>query len=325
MSVPSITPLTDLPSIADPSNFDARADNLITQQFPRLVNEINAAGVAMDQAVQAAHDAAAVAVNGTSATNVTISSGAKNFTVLAGHSWSVGGYLQFNSRASPSTHWIIGQITAYNATLLTIAVISFGGSGSRADWNISLSAKPPDLATPTANGLMAAADKAKVDGLDSALAGKAASVHNHTTAQITGLDNALAGKAPSAHNHTTAQVTGLDAALNGKLSNDGGSFSGGYTGPNPSALAGNTLSPTIGTGHERSYTNSGAFTLNAPAGGNSGTICIAVTNGASSGALNALGFHKVHGTFSPAPNKKQLLVIEVHGAGWKTLSIRDDT
>lgn len=164
MPVPAITPLTDLPSITDPSNFDARADNLITQQFPRLVNEINEAGVAMDAAIEAAQAAAAVAINGTSSTSIAISTGSKNFTVLAGHSWSVGTWLMIASRASPSTHWFVAQVTAYNATLLTVSVHSFGGSGSRADWDISITAKPPPVATTTADGLMSAADKVKVNG-----------------------------------------------------------------------------------------------------------------------------------------------------------------
>lgn len=48
---------------------------------------------------------------------------------------------------------------------------------------------------------------ADVIGLDTALAGKAASSHTHTIAQVTGLDTALAGKAPTTHNHTAAQIT----------------------------------------------------------------------------------------------------------------------
>lgn len=40
--------------------------------------------------------------------------------------------------------------------------------------------------------------------------------HTHTTEQIDGLDTALAGKAASSHTHTQAQITGLTTALNGK-------------------------------------------------------------------------------------------------------------
>lgn len=68
----------------------------------------------------------------------------------------------------------------------------------------------------------------QVDGLDSALAGKAPVTHTHTKSQITDfahtheisevtdLQDALDGKANVSHTHTTDQVTGLDAALAGK-------------------------------------------------------------------------------------------------------------
>lgn len=57
-----------------------------------------------------------------------------------------------------------------------------------------------------------------VTGLDTALAGKAASSHTHATSQVTGLDTALAGKAATSHAHATSDVTGLDTALAGKAS-----------------------------------------------------------------------------------------------------------
>lgn len=272
--------------------------------------------------------------------------------MLAGHSWSIGTWLIIASRASPGTHWILGQVTAYSGTSLTVSVHSFGGSGSRNDWDISLTAKPPDMpvATTSTNGLMSAADKAKVDGAaplaNPALTGAptaptAAPATNTTqiatTAFVRAAIAALAGSAPAALDTLVelAAAMGNDpnfsatvlAQISGKLPNDGGSFTKGYIGPDPLALTGANLSPTIAQGHERSFTNNGGnFTLNAPAGGGSGTICIAVTNAASGmGVMNALGFNKVHGTFSADANKKQMLIIEVHGSGVKILSIRDDT
>lgn len=68
----------------------------------------------------------------------------------------------------------------------------------------------------------------QVDGLDSALAGKAPVTHTHTKSQITDfahtheisevtdLQDALDGKANASHTHTQGQVTGLGAALAGK-------------------------------------------------------------------------------------------------------------
>lgn len=274
MPVPAITPMTDLPSITDPSNFDARADNLITQQFPRLVNEINAAGTAIDAAVLAAQAAASVAINGSSSTSVALAAGSKNFTVLAGHSWSIGTWLIIASRANPGTHWFIGQVTAYNDTLLTISVHSFGGTGSRNDWDISLTAKPPDIpvATSTTNGLMSAADKAKVENLDTALAGKAATSHIHTTAQVTGLDTALAAK----------------------LANNGGNFTGGYNGGTPAALTGTAIAPALSGGLTRTYSNAAAFSLSAASlVSGSYEIDITMTNATGAGAMTTSGFDYV--------------------------------
>ena len=67
------------------------------------------------------------------------------------------------------------------------------------------------------------------------LAGKADSVHTHTTAQVDGLDDALAGKAAATHTHTSSQVDGLDAAL-ARLSNIRAWFRG--EGPPPASIPG---------------------------------------------------------------------------------------
>jgi len=55
-----------------------------------------------------------------------------------------------------------------------------------------------------------------VTGLDTALAGKAASSHTHAQSDITNLVTDLAGKAATSHTHTIANVTGLQTALDGK-------------------------------------------------------------------------------------------------------------
>jgi uncharacterized protein YukE len=71
--------------------------------------------------------------------------------------------------------------------------------------------------------------KAFVDGLETALNGKAASnhthnyapsSHNHTIAQITNLQSTLNGKAASSHNHTIAQITNLQSTLDGKAASN---------------------------------------------------------------------------------------------------------
>lgn len=52
--------------------------------------------------------------------------------------------------------------------------------------------------------------------LQTALNGKAATVHTHIIANVTGLQTALDGKAATTHGHLIADVTGLQTALDGK-------------------------------------------------------------------------------------------------------------
>lgn len=332
MAVPMITPFVNIPSIANPNNFDPDADHFLTVQLPNRIAEMNAAGAAIDQAVEDARAAASVAINGSSASSVLLGSGSKSFTVLAGHSWSIGTWLIIASRASPGTHWILGQVTAYSGTSLTVSVHSFGGSGSRNDWDISLTAKPPDIpvATTSANGLMSAADKTKVDGVDTALAGKAATSHTHTTSQVTGLDTALAGKATTSHTHSTSQVTGLDAALASKLPNDGGTFSGGFTSLSSSAFAltGSSITPTAANGHMQRFTApASAWTFNAPVSTTTDyDMEVLITNPATaSGTLTPSGFNfsDISG-YAVTANARFKALISVRGA-IKTLRIVKDS
>ena len=100
--------------------------------------------------------------------------------------------------------------------------------------------------TASANGMMIAADKQKLDGIatganktvvDSALSststnpvqnkvinnalyGKANSSHTHAQSDVTGLENALNGKANTTHTHAQSDVTGLSDALAGKANTD---------------------------------------------------------------------------------------------------------
>lgn len=62
-------------------------------------------------------------------------------------------------------------------------------------------------ATTGASGLMSAADKTKLDGLDAALAGKSDVGHTHEIANVNGLQTALDGKAVSGHKHDASDIT----------------------------------------------------------------------------------------------------------------------
>lgn len=62
-------------------------------------------------------------------------------------------------------------------------------------------------ATTGASGLMSAADKTKLDGMDTALAGKSDVGHTHEIANVNGLQTALDGKAASGHKHDASDIT----------------------------------------------------------------------------------------------------------------------
>ena len=73
----------------------------------------------------------------TSTTSLLIATGSKAFTTQAGLAYVVGSRVRAASAADPS-NFMEGVITAYSSTTLTINVDLVGGSGTLADWNLSL-------------------------------------------------------------------------------------------------------------------------------------------------------------------------------------------
>ena len=176
-------PLTSFPtppSRTNRSTFATLADAFLGH-FPTFVAEINlletnveaaeaaavaaelaaetaqaAAELARDEAedAQAAAEAAAVtAINapGTRATSTdsrTIGTGSKTFAIQTGKEFAVGMYALAADAADP-TRWMLGPVTAHNSGTgsLTINVTHTNGSGTLADWRISLSA-PVRTSTP---------------------------------------------------------------------------------------------------------------------------------------------------------------------------------
>lgn len=164
-----ITPLPTAPSRADPANFPARADAFLTA-LGTFGTQLNAAAtVAYNNAVESDQDASAAdshriaaaasasaaaasaltAVNapgsqGTSTTSHNISTGSKTFTTQSGKSWIVGQWVLISNSAS-AANYMVGYITAYSGTSLTVDVQSTAGSGTGvATWNISLAAPSSD-------------------------------------------------------------------------------------------------------------------------------------------------------------------------------------
>ncbi len=94
------------------------------------------AGIATTAASQAASYAASY--SGTSTTSLAIATGAKVFTTQADKLWVSGQYLQIASAAN-NANYMHGTVTSYSGTTLTMNITDIGGSGTLADWNISIS------------------------------------------------------------------------------------------------------------------------------------------------------------------------------------------
>jgi hypothetical protein len=83
----------------------------------------------------------------TSATSLLIGTGSKSFTTAGFYEWAVGMYVLAASAANP-TNLMYGQVTSWTTAtnVLVVNVLAVGGSGTFADWTVSL-AGPPNLST----------------------------------------------------------------------------------------------------------------------------------------------------------------------------------
>jgi hypothetical protein len=77
----------------------------------------------------------------TSATSFTIGTGSKTFTIQAGKAFQVNQWVIIQE-TSNSANQMLGQITAYSGTSMTVNVIATGGAGTHADWTIALTNSP---------------------------------------------------------------------------------------------------------------------------------------------------------------------------------------
>jgi hypothetical protein len=74
-----------------------------------------------------------------STSSVEIGTGEKEFAVPAGLPILPGAMLLFASAANVDTHWILGRVTAYEETTITVDAVAWDGEGdTRADWNINI-------------------------------------------------------------------------------------------------------------------------------------------------------------------------------------------
>lgn len=110
-----------------------------TAQAGNSANSASAALVSENAATVSAASAAALAGSwsGTSTTSLLIGIGSRTFTTQTGESYSVGVWMTAVSAAN-AANWMFGQVTSYSGTTLIIDVQALGGSGTFADWDLSL-------------------------------------------------------------------------------------------------------------------------------------------------------------------------------------------
>jgi len=76
-----------------------------------------------------------------STTSLTIGTGSKTLTIPAGKAFQAGQWVLIQE-TSNSANQMLGQITAYGSTSLTVNVTATGGSGTHTDWTIVLTNSP---------------------------------------------------------------------------------------------------------------------------------------------------------------------------------------
>ncbi len=114
------------------SSASTSASSASTSATNASTSATNAAASATQAATYAA------ALSATSTTSLAIAGGTQTFTTQASKQFINGQYLIIASNAN-DTNYMHGQVTSYSGTTLVMNILDIGGSGTYADWNISIS------------------------------------------------------------------------------------------------------------------------------------------------------------------------------------------
>lgn len=101
------------------------------------VATVSASAAAASASATAAQNYAA-ALQSTSTSSLAIATGSKTFATQAGKQFAAGQWVTATSAAN-SANQMFGQVTSYSGSTLIVDVQLIGGSGTHADWNISVS------------------------------------------------------------------------------------------------------------------------------------------------------------------------------------------
>ncbi|CAN5643341.1 hypothetical protein BH10PSE5_BH10PSE5_19540 [soil metagenome] len=172
------------------SLFSVLADILIVAA-ETIARAFSAGQSAAAASASAASALSAPGTNGTSAASLLIATGAKVFaSTQAGKSWVTGMWVLAASQANPA-NFMVGQVTGYAGTALTLNVTFIGGSGTFADWVLSVTAPGgafiPSTRNFTAAGLVTGGGNGTADRTFTVTAAGAAEVWggSDTTKAIT--------------------------------------------------------------------------------------------------------------------------------------------
>jgi hypothetical protein len=90
----------------------------------------------------------------TSATSLTVGTGAKTLTVQAGKSFTANQYVILYETSAPATNVMLATVTSYSGTSLVVNVVATSGSGTHADWTVVLnnSQAGAGIAPPVGSG-----------------------------------------------------------------------------------------------------------------------------------------------------------------------------
>lgn len=116
------------------------ANDAATSASNAATSESNASTYATNASYSATSAASlAAGITATSVTSLSITSGAsRTFTTQSGKQFSAGVRVRASSAAAPATNYMEGVVTSYSGTSLIVTMDNSGGSGTYADWNISI-------------------------------------------------------------------------------------------------------------------------------------------------------------------------------------------
>lgn len=241
---------------ANPIILDGNGECLLwgSGEYRQVVYDVNS-NLIWDQLTLDPGYAIMATFNGTSTTSVAIGTGTKIFTTQPGLQFFPGGTVNIASNAS-ALNYMNGTVASYNTStgVLVVTVLTDGGSGTYADWNIAVSGVQGPAGTVTAISVATA--------------------------------NGLAG---SSSGGGTPQLT-LTTSVTGVVKGNGTALSAATAGTDysagTSALATGILKSTTTTG-ALSIAVAGDFpTLNQNTTGQAGTV---VTNANLTGPITSVG------------------------------------